>query len=59
MQILKTFSPQHPVDEGDFTGRRDPGPMLTKRRVDYARRTTNLSRRYDVEGELGLEIADY
>ena len=32
--ILETFSPQHPVDEGDSTGRRDPDPMRTKRPVD-------------------------
>ena len=59
MQILKTFSPQHPVDEENSTGRRDSGPMLAKRRADYARRTTNPSGHYDVGEELGWETANY
>jgi len=59
MQILETFSPQQPVDEESSTGRRDPGPMRTQLRADYARRTTNLSGHYDVGEELGWETVNY
>lgn len=55
MQILEIFSPQHPVDEGSSKGRHDIGPMRTKRPVRLARRTTNPSGRYDVEGECRIE----
>lgn len=59
MQILETFSPQHPVDEENSAGRHAPGPMPIKRLVDYARRTTNPSGHYDVGGNLGWEITDF
>lgn len=54
MQTFKTISPQHPVDEENSTGRRDPGPMLAKRRADYARRTTESIRALRCRGRVRM-----